>query len=126
MVSVASALGASSLNTWLKIPSCKGLDKVARATTLPILILGDLLKRFDRFAEIQPPWSPTILDQLEDQARRSKLQRRRIFSHIGIAQQQVDAAILVRIRQRLVARIDDRPVLLYPLKEIVHDIVRTL
>lgn len=40
MVSVASALGASSLNTWLKIPSCKGLDKVARATTLPILVLG--------------------------------------------------------------------------------------
>ncbi len=40
MVSVASALGASSLNTWLKIPSCQGLDRVARATTLPILILG--------------------------------------------------------------------------------------
>lgn len=40
MVSVASALGASSLNTWLKIPSCKGMERVARATTLPILILG--------------------------------------------------------------------------------------
>ena len=33
-------MGASSLNTWLKIPSCKGLEQVARATTLPILILG--------------------------------------------------------------------------------------
>jgi DhnA family fructose-bisphosphate aldolase class Ia len=40
MVSVASALGASSLNTWLKIPSCQGMARVARATTLPILILG--------------------------------------------------------------------------------------
>ena len=40
MVSIAAALGASSLNTWLKIPSCKGLEQVARATTLPILILG--------------------------------------------------------------------------------------
>ncbi|MEK6718998.1 MAG: deoxyribose-phosphate aldolase [candidate division NC10 bacterium] len=40
MVSIASAMGASSLNTWLKIPSCKGLEQVARATTLPILILG--------------------------------------------------------------------------------------
>ena len=40
MVSVASAMGPSSLNTWLKIPSCKGLEKVAGATTLPILILG--------------------------------------------------------------------------------------
>ena len=40
MVSVASALGSSSLNTWLKIPSCKDMKRVARATTLPILILG--------------------------------------------------------------------------------------
>jgi DhnA family fructose-bisphosphate aldolase class Ia len=40
MVSVASALGASSLNTWLKIPSCNGMERVVRATTLPILILG--------------------------------------------------------------------------------------
>ncbi|HSB82604.1 MAG TPA: hypothetical protein VLM91_27830 [Candidatus Methylomirabilis sp.] len=40
MVSVAAALGASSLNTWLKIPSCQGMERVARATTLPILILG--------------------------------------------------------------------------------------
>jgi DhnA family fructose-bisphosphate aldolase class Ia len=39
-VSVASALGASSLNTWLKIPSCPEMGQVARATTLPILILG--------------------------------------------------------------------------------------
>jgi DhnA family fructose-bisphosphate aldolase class Ia len=40
MLSIAAALGASSLNTWLTIPSCKGLQQVARATTLPILILG--------------------------------------------------------------------------------------
>jgi DhnA family fructose-bisphosphate aldolase class Ia len=40
MVSIAAAMGASSLNTWLKIPSCKELEQVARATTLPILILG--------------------------------------------------------------------------------------
>lgn len=40
MVSVGAALGPSSLNTWLTIPSCQGLDRVAGATTLPILILG--------------------------------------------------------------------------------------
>jgi DhnA family fructose-bisphosphate aldolase class Ia len=39
-VSVASALGASSLNTWLKIPSCPQMERVAGATTLPIVILG--------------------------------------------------------------------------------------
>jgi hypothetical protein len=40
MVSVGAALGASSLNTWLNVPSCKNLEIVAGATTLPILILG--------------------------------------------------------------------------------------
>ena len=40
MVSVGAALGASSLNTWLNIPSCQHLEMAARATTLPILIIG--------------------------------------------------------------------------------------
>jgi len=40
MLSVASAMGSSSLNTWLEIPSCPAMEQVARATTLPILILG--------------------------------------------------------------------------------------
>ena len=39
-VSVASALGATSLGTWLKLPCCEGFEQVARATTLPILMLG--------------------------------------------------------------------------------------
>ena len=37
---VASAVGGSSLLTWLKMPYCAGYDRVARATTLPILMLG--------------------------------------------------------------------------------------
>jgi DhnA family fructose-bisphosphate aldolase class Ia len=40
MVSVGAALGASSLNTWLAIPSCHGLERVVGATTLPLLIIG--------------------------------------------------------------------------------------
>jgi hypothetical protein len=40
VVNVASALGDSSLNVWLKIPYCEDYEKVARATTLPILMLG--------------------------------------------------------------------------------------
>jgi DhnA family fructose-bisphosphate aldolase class Ia len=40
VLSVASAMGASSLNTWLEVPSCPAMNQVARATTLPILILG--------------------------------------------------------------------------------------
>ncbi|MDO8616888.1 MAG: hypothetical protein Q7T33_14320 [Dehalococcoidia bacterium] len=37
---VASALGDSSRYLWLKLPYCEGFERVARATTLPILILG--------------------------------------------------------------------------------------
>jgi hypothetical protein len=40
IVGVASALGDSSLRLWLKIPYCDHFDQVARATTLPILMLG--------------------------------------------------------------------------------------
>lgn len=40
VVSVASGLGKSSAYTWLKIPYCGGYEKVARATTCPILMLG--------------------------------------------------------------------------------------
>lgn len=37
---VASALGESSRYLWLKLPYCEGYEVVARATTLPILLLG--------------------------------------------------------------------------------------
>lgn len=37
---VASALGDSSRYVWLKLPYCEGFDRVARSTTLPILLLG--------------------------------------------------------------------------------------
>ena len=39
-VSVASAIGASSLYTWLKVPTCPDFEQVTRATTLPLVILG--------------------------------------------------------------------------------------
>ena len=40
VVSVATGLGASTALTWLKIPYCADYDRVARATTCPILMLG--------------------------------------------------------------------------------------
>jgi DhnA family fructose-bisphosphate aldolase class Ia len=39
-VSAASAFGASSLHTWLKLPTCPDFEKVAAATTLPLVVLG--------------------------------------------------------------------------------------
>jgi hypothetical protein len=40
IVGVASALGDSSRYLWLKLPYCDNYQVVARATTLPILLLG--------------------------------------------------------------------------------------
>jgi len=40
VIGVATALGKSSLGTWLKIPYCDGYERIAQATTCPILMLG--------------------------------------------------------------------------------------
>ena len=55
-VSVASALGTSSLRTWLKLPYCEDYAQVAGATTCPILMLGgaareDQLAVLDEFCD---------------------------------------------------------------------------
>ncbi len=39
-VGIASALGATSSRTWLKLPVVDGMDRVMAATTLPTLLLG--------------------------------------------------------------------------------------
>jgi hypothetical protein len=40
MVGILSGLGDSSRHTWLKLPYCEGYERVALATSLPILMLG--------------------------------------------------------------------------------------
>lgn len=40
LVSITAALGSTSQYTWLKLPFTEGFEKVVRATTLPIVILG--------------------------------------------------------------------------------------
>lgn len=39
-VTVASGLGSSSARTWLKLPVVEDMERVAAATTLPLLMLG--------------------------------------------------------------------------------------
>jgi DhnA family fructose-bisphosphate aldolase class Ia len=39
-VGIASGLGATSAYTWLKLPVVAGMERVAEASTLPILLLG--------------------------------------------------------------------------------------
>jgi DhnA family fructose-bisphosphate aldolase class Ia len=40
LVGVISALGETSSRTWMKLPYCQDFERVAQATTLPILMLG--------------------------------------------------------------------------------------
>ena len=40
VINIASALGGSSARLWIKVPYLEGFNRVARSTTLPILILG--------------------------------------------------------------------------------------
>ncbi|RAQ95862.1 Cgl0159 family (beta/alpha)8-fold protein [Thermogemmatispora tikiterensis] len=40
LVGVATALGPTSSHLWLKLPMVEGFERVARATTCPILVLG--------------------------------------------------------------------------------------
>lgn len=40
VINIASAIGGSSARLWIKVPYIEGFNRVARATTLPILILG--------------------------------------------------------------------------------------
>lgn len=40
VIGIATALGETSSNTWLKVPYCDDYERVSRATTCPILMLG--------------------------------------------------------------------------------------
>jgi len=44
VIGVASALGGTSMNTWLKVPYCENYELVAKSTTLPMLMLGGASK----------------------------------------------------------------------------------
>lgn len=40
VIGVASALGDSSRGLWLEVPYCEGFERVARSTTLPLLVVA--------------------------------------------------------------------------------------
>ena len=69
---------------------------------------------------------PALLEQREHARRRADFQRGRERAHVRIADEQMQPAILAVIRQRLVARVDDRAVELHPLIDVVHDVIGTL
>jgi hypothetical protein len=57
-MAIASALGASSSHTWLKVPVVDDMERVAEATTMPLVLLGG--PRSDRPDEMFERWEKTL------------------------------------------------------------------
>jgi DhnA family fructose-bisphosphate aldolase class Ia len=57
-MAIASALGATSSHTWLKVPVVEDMERVAEATTMPLLLLGG--PRNDRPDEMYDQWEKTL------------------------------------------------------------------
>jgi DhnA family fructose-bisphosphate aldolase class Ia len=57
-MAIASALGATSSHTWLKVPVVEDMERVAEATTMPLLLLGG--PRSDRPDEMFDHWEKTL------------------------------------------------------------------
>jgi len=57
-MAIASALGATSSHTWLKVPVVEDMERVAEATTMPIVLLGG--PRSDRPDEMFERWEKTL------------------------------------------------------------------
>jgi len=55
---IASALGATSRHTWLKVPVVNDMERVAEATTMPLLLLGG--PRNDRPDQMFEHWEKTL------------------------------------------------------------------
>src|SRR3954451_23526242 len=52
---------------------------------------------------------PPLLDHREDEARRADLEVRRHLAHVGVADDDVQPPVALRVRVRLIAGVDDRP-----------------
>jgi DhnA family fructose-bisphosphate aldolase class Ia len=57
-MAIASALGATSTHTWLKVPVVDDMERVAEATTMPLVLLGG--PRSDRPDEMFDRWEKTL------------------------------------------------------------------
>ena len=57
-MAIASALGTTSAYTWLKVPVVDNMERVAEATTLPIVLLGG--DRHDRPDEMFGSWEAAL------------------------------------------------------------------
>jgi hypothetical protein len=126
----------------LRIPSAEARQRPLPKTAQQLDRIGDLARRQThppgrlRLPGQRPQRAHRIgqhdgrqvvrLQEVEHQPRGSRLQIKRRGQHVGVAMNQVQPAVPPRIAERLVARVDDRAVVLHPLIKIVLDVIRPL
>ncbi len=71
--------------------------------------MGDRPQPRDRAVDGEVPADEPVLDHRQHQRGRADLEVRRHLGEVGVAEDDVQPAVLLRVGVRLVARVDDRP-----------------
>ncbi len=72
-------------------------------------VVGDLADRADRVLHREVAHHHALLDHPQHQVAAGDLEHRGGLAHVGVADDDVQAAVLLGVRVRLVAGVDDRP-----------------
>src|SRR5260370_41831562 len=64
--------------------------------------------------------------QWQNTDRRANLESVRKWTHVGVSNQKMQPTVLTIVGQRLIACVDDRSVELYPLVNVVDDVICSL
>ena len=88
--------------------------------------VGNLARGDDGIAQDDVVGQAAFLEQGEHERGRAEFQRRRKGAHVRVADEQMQPPIFAVVRERLVARIDDRAVELHPLIDVVDDVIGPL
>jgi hypothetical protein len=108
---------------------------IERADVLAILeldnpllsrIARDVARALDGVGQNKIPRQTAILQQRQDARSRADLQGGGKRAHVGVADEQMKPPIFSVIGQRLIPSVDDGAIELYPLIDVVHDVVGPL
>ncbi len=72
-------------------------------------VVADPVHRADRLGQAQLVEPHPLLDHVEDERRGAHLEQGRVLAHVRVADDHVQAAVLVGVGVRLVAGVDDAP-----------------
>src|SRR4029079_5408387 len=89
-------------------------------------VVGDLADRADRVLHGEVAHHHALLDHPEHQVAAGHLEQRGGLAHVGVADDHVQAAVLLGVGVRLVAGVDDRPAAGGRAADALPDVLGTL